>query len=41
MELLRIFSRIRKIELEIQKLTENEYPSIFIFLNRSILYFLI
>jgi len=31
MELLRTFSRIRKIELEIQKLTENEDPSIFIF----------
>lgn len=31
MELLRKFSRIRKIELEIQTLNEDEYPSMFRF----------
>ena len=31
MELLRMFSKIRKIELEIHTLNTNEYPSMFIF----------
>jgi hypothetical protein len=35
MELLRIFSKIRKIQLEIQTLTDNEQPSIFIFSIRK------
>jgi hypothetical protein len=33
MELMRKFSRIRRIELEIQTLNENEYPSMLTFFN--------
>ncbi len=39
MELLRMFSKIRKIELEIHTLNNNEYPSMFIFKKISIISF--
>jgi hypothetical protein len=43
MELLRIFTRIRKIELEIETLNENklhsDHPSMFGFSNKNIFFY--